>query len=117
VTGLSQRCGRTVKARDVRRRARPIPCLEPDPRTICRKAPAISVERCLPFRALPLAVTMHGQNHRKNDGRLRLWWSLATVAALALLGFLLYEVWYYTIHTELVPLHVVVPPLEVPRSP
>jgi hypothetical protein len=78
---------------------------------------AISMERCLALSALLLAMTIDGQKDRKNDGHLRLVWGLATVAALALFGFLLYEVWYYTRHSELVPLHVIVPPLEVPRSP
>ena len=58
---------------------------------------------------------MNGPPQSKNNSaRLIL---LATFAALALLGFLLYEVWHYTKHSAVVPLDLFIDRLEVPKGP
>jgi hypothetical protein len=49
-------------------------------------------------------------DHRRSE-----LWTLAVFLSLGLLGFLLYEAWYYTKHSELVPLHLIITPLEVPK--
>jgi hypothetical protein len=70
----------------------------------------------MPQLACFSAMTDGGPQPPREDGfQLDRLWVIATAAVLALLGFLLYEVWYYASQIEAVPSFSIRNPEDVPR--